>query len=159
MPTTYDDVASVAHDTEHFSSRDVGVVSASDGSFLIAHPITSEPPFHTEARRLLLPAFAPKVIERLRPTTVDIADELLDAILQHGHGDAAVDYAQHIPVRVTALMLGIPTQNEDQFTDWADRILQVAPTTKESLDRRPRRSSNTFAVRLSSAPSSEAMTW
>lgn len=142
MPTTYEDVARVAHDTEHFSSRDVGVVSAEDGSFLIAPPITSDPPFHTEARRLLLPAFSPKAIERLRPTTVAMADQLIDGIEDQGRADAAADYAQHIPPRVIALMLGIPTEEEDRFTDWAVRILQVGPTdlevarqaTKEILD-------------------------
>lgn len=131
MPTTYDDVVRVAHDTEHFSSRDVGVVSAEDGSFLIAPPITSDPPFHTDARRLLLPAFSPKAIERLRPITVEIADQLLDDIAGRGSADAASDYAQHIPPRVIALMLGIPTEDEDRFTDWAVRILQIGPTDLE----------------------------
>ncbi len=142
MPTSYDDVARVAHDTEHFSSRDIGVVSAEDGSFLIAPPITSDPPFHTEARRLLLPAFSPKAVEQLRPTTIDMADQLLDVIEAAGRADAAADYAQHIPPRVIALMLGIPTEDEDLFTDWAVRILQVGPTdlgvarqaTREILD-------------------------
>lgn len=131
MPTTYEDVAQVAHDTEHFSSRDVGVVSAADGSFLVAPPITSDPPFHTDARRLLLPAFSPKAVEQLRPTTVAMADQLIDAIEGTGRADAAADYAQHLPPRVIALMLGIPTEEEDRFTDWAVRILQIGPTDPE----------------------------
>ncbi len=131
MPTTYEDVAAVAHDTEHFSSRDIGVVTASTGSFLMAPPITSDPPFHTEARRLLLPAFAPAAIERLTPITEGIADELIDEIIDQGGADAARDYAQHIPVRVIALMLGIPAEEEDQFTDWVVRILQLGPTNPE----------------------------
>ncbi len=131
MPTTYEDVAQVAHDTEHFSSRDVGVVSAANGSFLVAPPITSDPPFHTDARRLLLPAFSPKAVEQLRPTTVAMADQLIDAIEGTGRADAAADYAQHLPPRVIALMLGIPTEEEDRFTDWAVRILQIGPTDPE----------------------------
>ena len=101
MPTTYDLIAQVAYDTEHFSSRDVGVVGAGAGlSLLVAPPITSDPPFHTAARRLLLPAFSPKAIADLEPLTRAVTRELLDAIGDADRADAAVDYAQHIPVRV-----------------------------------------------------------
>ena len=66
LPTRHDDVAAIAHDTEHFTSQDVIVsdagaeVAAPMGS---APPITSDPPFHADARRLLLPAFSPKAID------------------------------------------------------------------------------------------------
>lgn len=131
MPTTYEDIAAVARDTEHFSSRDVGVVASSDGAFLIAPPITSDPPFHTEARRLLLPPFSPKAIDELEPTTRDLANELLQDIAKRPRADAAKDYAQRIPTRVIALMLGIPAEQEDTFTDWVVRILQIGPTDRE----------------------------
>ena len=45
----------------------------------IAPPITSDPPFHQLARRLLLPAFAPKPIAALEPFTRELCNELLDA--------------------------------------------------------------------------------
>ena len=67
----------------------------------------------------------------MRPITVEIADQLLDDIEGRGSADAAADYAQHIPPRVIALMLGIPTEDEDRFTDWAVRILQIGPTDLE----------------------------
>jgi len=143
MPTTYEDVSAVAHDTEHFSSRDVGVTPPPGGAnLLVAPPITSDPPFHSEARRLLLPAFSPRAIDQLTPATASIADELIDAVVDAGQCDAAADYAQHIPVRVISMMLGIPQEEEAQFTDWVVRILQIGQidpevgrtATKEVLD-------------------------
>ena len=131
MPTKYEDVAAVAHDTEHFSSRDVGVVTPEDRRVLDSPPITSDPPFHSQARRLLLPAFSPKAVDRLTPITEGFADELLDEILLNGHADAARDYAQHIPVRVISTMLGIPTDEEAMFTDWVVRILHIGQTDPE----------------------------
>lgn len=132
MPTTYDLIAQIAHDTEHFSSRDVGVVGAGPGfSLLVAPPITSDPPFHTASRRLLLPAFSPKAIADLEPLMRDVARELLDAIGDAATADAAVDYAQHIPVRVIAHMLGVPASMETTFTDWVIRALQIGPTNPE----------------------------
>ena len=127
MPIGYDDIAAVAHDTDHFSSRRVGVIDLperGDAPLLEAPPITSDPPVHTWARRLLLPAFAPRRIEEMTPITQGFARELLDAVANQGHADAAKDYAQHIPVRVIAHMLGVPGSDEQMFTDWVVRILQ-----------------------------------
>ena len=62
LPTRHADVAAIAHDTDHFSSRGV-IVSvfepAQPAPVGYAPPITSDPPFHEIARRLLLPAFTP----------------------------------------------------------------------------------------------------
>jgi cytochrome P450 len=131
MPTRYDDIAAVAHDTTHFSSRNVGVTGLEGASPLTAPPITSDPPFHADARRLLLPAFSPKAVDRLEPLTRGIARELLDLIDGRPTADAAIDYAQHIPVRVIALMLGVDAADEARFTDWAVRVIQVGPTDRE----------------------------
>jgi cytochrome P450 len=130
LPVDYDDVRAVAQDTERFSSRDVGVVTAGRGpggtppKLLTAPPITSDPPMHTWARRLLLTRFGPHAIDAMTPVTRGIADDLLDAFEHDGRTDAALSYARHIPVRVIATMLGIPLEDEARFTDWAVRILQ-----------------------------------
>jgi cytochrome P450 len=133
MPTRYEDIQTVAHDTEHFSSRNVGVTGLEGNNPLVAPPITADPPFHTASRRLLLPAFSPKAIDALTPLTRRIANDLIDVILARGEGsaDAASDYAQHIPVRVIGAMLGVPAEDEPRFTDWAIRVLQIGPTDPE----------------------------
>jgi len=130
LPTRYDDLAAIAHDVERFSSRDIAVVTPGRvlnpeaAIMLEAPPITSDPPVHTWARRMLLPRFGPSVIEALTPITEGMADELIDEFVDAGAADAAVDYAQHIPVRVIARMLGVPLEDEEVFTGWAVTILQ-----------------------------------
>jgi len=127
MPTTYDDVAAIAYDTENFSSRRTNVLPEPPGStLLVAPPITSDPPFHTKARRVLLTYFSPKRVALLEERTRSICAELIDAIAVSGQptADAAGDYAQHIPVRIIAHMIGIPEHDEARFTDWAVRIFQ-----------------------------------
>jgi len=130
LPVRYDDIATIAHDTDRFSSRDISVITPGRDvdptreMMLKAPPITSDPPLHTWARRLMLPAFGPTAIESMTPITRGIANELLDEIAGAGTADAAVDYAQHIPVRIIAQMLGVPETDEAMFTGWAVRILQ-----------------------------------
>lgn len=127
LPVRYADLAEIAHDVERFSSRDIAVVSPLDvpmNDVLPVPPISSDPPFHTWARRLLLPAFGPSAIDKMTPITRALAHGLIDEHFSDGHGDVALDYAQHIPVRVIAQMIGIPLEDEPMFTGWVVRTLQ-----------------------------------
>ena len=127
LPVRYEDLSAIAHDVERFSSRDIAVVSPLDvplNDVIPVPPISSDPPFHTWARRLLLPAFGPSAINEMTPITRALAHSLIDEHFRDGTGDVATDYAQHIPVRVIAQMIGIPLEDEPKFTGWAVRTLQ-----------------------------------
>ena len=91
-----------------------------------APPITSDPPFHAISRRILLPAFSPKQMARWEPATRAVCNELIDEMLASGADvvDAAEQYAQHIPVRVIAEMLGLPPGDGDVFRKFIHRILE-----------------------------------
>jgi cytochrome P450 len=124
FPSRYAEVREIAYDSEHFSSRRV-IVRENKVPLTPSPPITSDPPEHTPARKLLLPAFAPLAIARLEPRTRALCRELLDAIGDAKTCDAAVDYAQHIPVRLIAHMLGVPEQDGDLFRRWIHTVLEV----------------------------------
>src|SRR6185369_11644369 len=120
----YADVREIAYDAENFSSRRV-IVREKKIQPQPAPPITSDPPEHTPARKLLLPAFSTQMIARLEPRTRALCRELLDAIGEAKTCDAAVDYAQHIPVRLIAHMLGVPETDGDLFRKWIHLVLEV----------------------------------
>jgi cytochrome P450 len=128
LPTRHADVTAIAHDTDDFSSEGVIVnVFKPEGLAPMGYapPITSDPPFHAEARRLLLPAFSPKAIAALEDGARATCRELLDELLRDGADvvDAAGSYAQHIPVRVIADMLGLPKEDGHRFREFIHRIL------------------------------------
>jgi hypothetical protein len=97
----------------------------------VSPPITSDPPEHAWSRRVLLPAFSPQAIDRWEPVTRQIAADLLDAVDAETGCDAAVDYAQHIPVKVIARMLGVPEQDGDRFRAWIHDVLEEGPGDSE----------------------------
>jgi hypothetical protein len=137
LPTRYEDVRAIALDHENFSSRQVIVrdfVPARGGS---APPITNDPPRHQNARRALLPAFTPAAVDRLVPRTREICNELIDAILARddGRSDAALDYAQHVPVRVIALLLGVPDSDGDRFRHWILQQLESGVEASQELEQ------------------------
>jgi cytochrome P450 len=136
LPVRHEDVAAVAYDTEHFTSRSVVVSEMRPGPddlpapIGLAPPITSDPPFHALARRLLLPAFSPPRIAALEPYTRELCRELLDAA-GGGEIDAAVDYAQHIPLRVIVQMLGFPQEDADLFRRFIRMVLEDVDQSPE----------------------------
>jgi cytochrome P450 len=137
LPVTHADVAAIAYDTDHFTSRSVVVSEIRPGDddlpapIGVAPPITSDPPFHMGARRLLLPAFGPKKIAEYEPFTRDLCRELLDAIDGKAEVDAAVEYAQHIPLRVIVKMLGFPQDDADLFRRFIHQVLEDVDMSAE----------------------------
>jgi cytochrome P450 len=128
LPTRHEDVAAVAYDTEHFTSRSIIVSEHRPPDFLapagIAPPISSDPPYHMDARRMLLPIFSPQAVDKLEPSTRAYCQELIAAMEGKDVVDAAEEYAQHIPVRVIANMLGLPPEDGDQFRGFVHDILE-----------------------------------
>jgi hypothetical protein len=134
VPLTHDTVHDVAYDTDHFTSRSVVVGVGRPGDLALpapiglAPPITSDPPFHALARRILLPPFAPKKIAEWEPEVRRLCRSLLDGIGEQTPGesviDAAVQYAQHIPVSVIRRMLGFPEQDEELFRTFVHDVIE-----------------------------------
>ena len=132
-PLTHELVSEVAYDTENFTSRAVVVSTVKRDELALppvgaAPPITSDPPFHHLARRLLLPPFAPKKIEPWEPEIRKLCRQRLDDMGDIVDGetvvDAALQYAQHIPVNVIARMLGFPIEDDDLFREFVHDTLE-----------------------------------
>jgi cytochrome P450 len=128
LPTRYEDVAAVAYDTDRFTSRSVLMSEFRPPLMLapagIAPPISSDPPYHKDARRMLLPIFSPQAVAKLEPSTRAYCEELVDALRGRDVVDAAEEYAQHIPVRVIANMLGLPESDADVFRHFVNHVLE-----------------------------------
>jgi len=135
IPTRYKDLAAIAHDHNNFSSHTILVSELAESPHELgfhAPPITEDPPYHTEMRRLLLPAFSPAVIAAYEPITRQIARDLIASFAGRGTCDAAKDYAQHIPIKVIALMLGVSGNDSVLFTNWIHRLIEESPLAGEA---------------------------
>jgi cytochrome P450 len=135
LPTRYEDVAAIAYDTERFSSRSVVMSNFRPARELApmgaTPPISSDPPFHQHARKLLLPAFTKTAVGRLEPATRAFCHSLIDGFAGQDVIDAARDYAQHIPMRVIGDMLGFPAEDGPRFREFVEDALEGADLPPE----------------------------
>jgi len=128
LPTRYEDIADIAYDTGRFSSRAIIMSNFRPPRELApvggSPPISSDPPFHHDARKLLLPAFTKKAVGQQEPATRAFCHSLIDAFAGRDVVDAATDYAQHIPIRVIANMLGFPPEHGPQFREFVEDLIE-----------------------------------
>jgi cytochrome P450 len=91
--------------------------------------LDSEPPKHTRLRSLVAKAFNRQKIEGMRPAVERITVQLLDAIeekLKDGKSfDLIADYAEPLPVKIIADLLGFPESEEHLLRPWSQAIVKM----------------------------------
>lgn len=129
MPTTFEGTREVAANTDEWSSYSVSVtptpVTYDDQGNRLRSIIASDAPEHTDERRLMLPFFAPKSVEKYREHTQELCRQLIRGFIEDGKADFAEDYARQIPPRIIAAILGIDPEMSDDFTTWVQGVLEL----------------------------------
>jgi cytochrome P450 len=91
--------------------------------------LDSEPPKHTRLRSLVAKAFNRQKIEGMRPSVERITQNLLEAIdekVRSGESfDLIADYAEPLPVKIIADLLGFPESEEHLLRPWSQAIVKM----------------------------------
>lgn len=143
LPVNYDDIREMARDTSALSNRSPGVIPPDPEmrEMLIKEvkefgselpPISSDPPEHKPFKQLILPLFSPKAVDEYRAFTEILSHQMIDRFIESGKADAAVDYAQQIPPRVIANIIGIDDSRSDEFTEWVRGVIELGQTDVEA---------------------------
>jgi len=130
LPTKYEHLQAMVRMVPELSSSDplvVPPVEQAPG----APPITSDPPEQIPMRRLILPFFNPRATALHRPYTEALCHELIDKFIDQGRCDGAQDYAQQIPPRVIAHILGVDPNQADDFVEWVRGVLEIGLSNPE----------------------------
>jgi cytochrome P450 len=93
--------------------------------------IMSDPPRHTQLRRLVSKAFTPRRIAGLEAHIETLVDGLLDEAPEAGAWDFVSGFAGPLPAIVIADMLGVPREDRDRFRTWSTTLIQSNPTRGE----------------------------
>jgi cytochrome P450 len=105
--------------------------------------LDSEPPKHTRLKSLVSKAFNPRTITALTPDIERLTAELLDdcavKLERDGTFDVLADFAEPLPVKVIAHMLGFPDADEHLLRPWSQSIVkmyEVNPTVAHKAEAR-----------------------
>jgi cytochrome P450 len=97
--------------------------------------LTLDPPDHTRLRKLVQPSFTGRVMQALRGSIQQIADDLLDQAERDAaeRGEVTPDrrmelieaFAYPFPVTVISDMLGIPREDREMIRGWTENLLSA----------------------------------
>jgi hypothetical protein len=97
-------------------------------------------------------AFNPKTIEALRPAVATIVEGLLgelDRKFDDGTADLIRDFAEPLPVKVIAHLLGFPPEDEDLLRPWSQAIVKMYEVSPDDDTRsEARRAADEFAAHV-----------
>ncbi|MEW2400481.1 cytochrome P450 [Streptomyces sp. NPDC046862] len=97
-----------------------------------------DPPDHTRVRRMLIPDFTFRRIERLRPAIQRICENLLDAMTADGatEADLVEAYALPLPTLVICELLGVPYEDHDFFLRQSRTMTSLVGDPDEAMAAR-----------------------
>lgn len=94
-----------------------------------------EGPRHTLRRRLLNGALLPSLVARSEPFIRELANRLLDDLVDAGEVDLVERFASPIPGQVFAHVLGLPVEDYPQFKQWSDEVVEGTYPTLNRNER------------------------
>jgi cytochrome P450 len=131
--TRHADIWAAARDHETFSSAQGLTVNYGDLEMigLQDNPpmVMTDPPVHTEFRKLVARGFTPRQVGAVEPKVREYVVERLDRLIANGGGDIVAELFKPLPSMVVAHYLGVPEEDRGQFDGWTDAI--VAANTTE----------------------------
>ena len=86
--------------------------------------ISLDPPQHDVVRNIVNRGFTPRQIQRLEPRIHEIAERVIDDILERGEElDLTSDFSTPLPLQVMAELLGVDPSHADDFQRWSEIVI------------------------------------
>jgi cytochrome P450 len=96
--------------------------------------LSMDPPEQTRIRRLAMKAFTQRGVEALRPFAVEVAEGLVDSMIERGApADLVADFAVPLPVTIICTLLGVPVADHSLFAEWSEGFLSASGLTPERI--------------------------
>lgn len=131
MITGYDDGLAALKDLR-FTKDYTRIAKDVTMSVFSRNMLFSDPPDHKRLRSLVQKAFTRQLIASMRDRIQQLADGLLDEVAGQSHIELVRDFAFPLPIIVICEMLGVPSDDRDQFRIWSNAMIEASAL--ESLE-------------------------
>ena len=102
---------------------------------MVRQMLFMDAPAHTRLRGLCASAFTSRRVESLRSHIQDIADSLIDRVIDRGKMDVIADFAAPLPAIVTAELMGVPPGDHEQLKSWSADFAEMLGNFQHNPDR------------------------
>lgn len=142
--TTYEDVSEALRSPQLSVDRngDIGrggslataAMLREVNAFIAQWMVFSDPPRHTRLRGIVANVFQPRAVRSMVSVIRQTVDALLDRAEAEGTFDALADLGVPLAERITAHMLGLPSDSPKQLKVWTENVFQLLGAGNASDD-------------------------
>jgi cytochrome P450 len=88
--------------------------------------LSLDPPRHSEIRRRVLHAFAPRVVRRLEARMREVVRASFSEVAERVSCDFVQDVVRPLPLAIVCELLGVPDEDRERVGAWADLLAGAA---------------------------------
>ncbi|GLR68244.1 cytochrome P450 [Acidocella aquatica] len=142
----------IGHEENYLASRDTTIFSSEIipsahaaamfsmlppdiGRLPLPTPINLDPPAHTIYRAPLQSAFSPRAMLARKEEVRNLANSLIDAVIDQGHCDFIPEIAEPLPVQVFLKMMGLPLERQEEFRTLVHEFLAPIANPMDIIGR------------------------
>ena len=128
VATRGEDIREVQTNWRRFSQQ-VMTIPAAAQTFRIL-PANADPPEHDFYRRIIMPAFLPKVVDGIEAGIRELAHELIAGIAPRGACDFIEDFARKLPIVTFLKFVDLPVSDREQLVELSNAIMHGKDAAK-----------------------------
>jgi cytochrome P450 len=121
------DVWAAARDHETFSSAQGLTVNYGELELIGMQDnppmVMTDPPVHTEFRKLVSRGFTPRQVQSVEPKVREFVVQRIERLRAAGGGDIVAELFKPLPSMVVAHYLGVPEEDRSRFDGWTEAIV------------------------------------
>jgi cholest-4-en-3-one 26-monooxygenase len=85
--------------------------------------LNTDPPHHTDMRRIVSRGFTPRAIASLRDALTVRAQQIVRTAMEEGTGDFVTDVACELPLQAIAELIGVPQEDRKKLFNWSNQMI------------------------------------
>ena len=85
--------------------------------------LNTDPPHHTDMRRIVSRGFTPRAIASLRDALTARARQIVMTAIEEGTGDFVTDVACELPLQAIAELIGVPQEDRKKLFQWSNQMI------------------------------------
>lgn len=129
--TRFKEVREVLRNHQVFSSAQ-GVAADDAGcEFMKGNTVGSDPPRHTLMRATMGEPLLPSALKSIEARVQEVADELIDDLIERKNFDGVADLARHLPLTIVSEMVGLPEEGRENMLKWAAAAFDILGVQNE----------------------------
>lgn len=119
----YEDAFFMLRHPDIFSNEGATPFPRDPDDYFYFIPIEIDPPHHRKYRAILEQQFSPRGVLALEGKIRNLANDLIDQVIDKGECEFTGDFGRPLPVSVFLDLMGLPQEKRDTFVQWAIELL------------------------------------